>query len=162
MGGAAATARQRPAGVGRVVDAEQLVGVARVRRRRGRVGAVVVVHARPERGAGCVLMVETEGVSYFLTHDVLALVGVVVGIARAGPEVVVVHLDRALHDVRAARLEPDRGDAEPAVVTVARVADLVPTGGRAAVSVPRLPGDDRRVEHGRLRPVARALAQVAL
>src|SRR2546430_7705630 len=107
-------------------------------------------------------MVETEGVSYFLTHDVLAFVGVVVGVARAGPKVVVVPLARAWPGGGAARLEPDRGAAEPAVVPVAPVADLVPARRRAAVLVPSLSGDAGRVEHGRLRPVARGLAQAAL
>src|SRR3954452_20143214 len=91
-------------------------------------GVVVVVHAGIERRAGRALVVEPERVPDLLAHHVLTLGRVVVLIGRARPEVVFVPLDRALDDVRRARLEPDGGDPEPAVVSITRVADLVPPG----------------------------------
>jgi len=157
--------------IGRVVDARQLAEVARVRRRRPRVGAagvVPVVHAGVERGAGLGLVVEPEGVPDLLADHVLLLGTVVVLVrptARAA-EVVVVQLDDSLRDVAAAAVDPDLSEAEPAGVTVVVVADLdfsehrrtrapigviTPTdaraqdGGRTSRGIPRV----RRIpEHG--------------
>jgi hypothetical protein len=67
------------------------------------------------RCPGLVLVVESECVPDLLTDHVLHLGRVVVLVARVA-EVVVVVLDRALHDVRRARLQPDGRNPEPAGV----------------------------------------------
>ncbi len=58
--------------------------------------------------------------SNLLTHDMLPFVGIVVG---GGIEVVVVHLGRALRDMRSAS-DVDGSQPQPAIETISVIANL--------------------------------------
>src|SRR5262245_17324255 len=115
------------------VDNAQLFEVVGIRFGAERTAGVTagvreVVHAGIQGAAVSRLMVETEGVRYLLTHYVLPLIRIVVG---GGVEVAVVHLGRALRDVRAV-YDVNRGQPEPAVEAVAAVTDLSGAGDHSA------------------------------
>src|SRR5262245_47092787 len=99
-----------------------LVGTQVARIAAAAVGITRVVHTGAEIPVVeiLVLMIEAEGVADFLTDNELPPGRSVV---RGRGKVRVVHPDRALRDVAAAH--PNLGDAEPSVVAVSTVADLV-------------------------------------
>ena len=143
------------------VDRHQLIVVVLVRCgalciRVGRI--MIVIHARVERSARGVLVVEAESVPNFLTHDVLALGGIVIGCCI---EIGVVYFDGALSDVRAAR-DRDRGEPEPAVIAIGIVADFDASERCPATSGGGPSGDDSCVHDGGLGPVARGLAEMCI
>src|SRR6266568_3631105 len=102
-------------------------------------------------------MVQTEGMTDLLTHHVEFLIRIVIG---GSIEVGVIHLGRALSDVRTSG-DVNRGEAKPAIIAIRTVAYLNSSSHHFAVSA-CCTSDGCEVHHGRITPISDRSIELSL